>query len=416
MSDPGTGRVFDALSGEEASAGDGGEPAVLFVGGCVRDALLGRAAGADIDLATVHPPEEARRLLEAAGVKVVPTGIDHGTVTAISGDLHFEVTTLRVDVETFGRHARVAYTADWAGDAHRRDFTMNALYADRSGAVFDPVGGLEDLRAHRVRFVGDPHARIREDVLRLLRFFRFHAHFGEGAPDPDGLAACAELASLAPSLSGERVAQETLKLLAAPDPARTLAVMRDHAILSHLLPQVSDLARLAALVTLEGVADRADPVRRLAATLAGRDAAVALGERLRLSNADRRRLESLADPARAVPTPDKTRDDQRRALHAIGAGGWRDAVLMAWAGEVAGAGAGDRRRTEAWRALLALDESDPVPAFPLKGADVLALGVAKGPEVGRLLSAVEAWWAEGGFAADREACLARLREVAGRDG
>src|SRR5713226_4802519 len=191
-----------------AALGAGGA-VVRFVGGCVRDALLGRAIG-DIDIATPDLPETVLTLLEAASIKAVPTGIAHGTITAVVPPRHFEITSLRRDVETFGRHARVAFTDDWAADAARRDFTMNALFLDAEGQVFDPVGGLEDLRAGRVRFVGDAEARIREDVLRLLRFYRFHAHYGRGEADEAARAACRALAHLLPGLSGDRIAAELL--------------------------------------------------------------------------------------------------------------------------------------------------------------------------------------------------------------
>src|SRR6202043_3407136 len=209
MGEAATRAVLRALGAEGGAA--------RFVGGCVRDALLGRAIG-DIDIATPLAPEEVMRRLEAAAIKAVPTGIAHGTVTAVVPPRHFEITTLRRDVETFGRHARVAFTDDLAADAARRDFTMNALFLDADGNLFDPMGGLPDLRAGRVRFVGNAETRIREDVLRLLRFYRFHAHYGSGEADTAARAACRDLAHLLPTLSGERVAAETLKLLAAPDP------------------------------------------------------------------------------------------------------------------------------------------------------------------------------------------------------
>jgi poly(A) polymerase len=236
---------------------------VRFVGGCVRDTLLARPIG-DIDIATPDPPDTVLTLLEAAAIKAVPTGIAHGTITAVVPPRHFEITTLRRDVETFGRHARVAFTDDWAADAARRDFTMNALFLDAAGRVFDPVGGLADLRAGRVRFVGDAAARIREDVLRLLRFYRFHAHYGRGAPDAAARRACRELSALLPGLSGERVATELFKLLAAPDPVPTIDLMAEDGVLAVLLPEARRRDRLAGLVVLE---DAADPLRRLAALL-----------------------------------------------------------------------------------------------------------------------------------------------------
>src|SRR6185437_3989474 len=218
VDDAGTRAVLAALGAEGGTA--------RFVGGCVRDTLLGRPIG-DIDIATPLTPDRVLARLKAAGIKAVPTGLVHGTVTAVTPQRHLEITTLRRDVETDGRHARIAFTADWAADAARRDFTMNALYLDADGNLFDPMGGLADLRAGRVRFVGDAATRIREDVLRLLRFYRFHAQLGRGTADPTARAACHALAALLPSLSGERIAAETLKLLAAADPIPTLALMAE---------------------------------------------------------------------------------------------------------------------------------------------------------------------------------------------
>ncbi|HEV8026505.1 MAG TPA: CCA tRNA nucleotidyltransferase [Stellaceae bacterium] len=384
MTEPATHAVLAALSDAGGAA--------RFVGGAVRDALLGRPVG-DIDIATPLSPEEVTLRLERAGVTVVPTGIAHGTVTAVVPPRHFEITTLRQDVETFGRQARVAFIADWTGDAGRRDFTMNALFLDIDGRVFDPVGGLEDLHAGRVRFVGDPATRIREDVLRLLRFYRFYAHYGRGEADGAARAACTALAPLLPGLSGERVAAETLKLLAAPDPLPTLAMMAEDGVLAVLLPEAQRRDRLATLVPLEPTPD---PLRRLGALVAGDVAQLA--ERLRLSNEQRDRLTALAQP----PWPiDLAGDDavQRRAVYHLGVERYRDLVLLR---------AAETGEIERVAALLALAESACPPPFPLKGRDVTALGVPPGPEVGRLLAAVEAWWEEGDFRADRAACLAEV--------
>jgi poly(A) polymerase len=384
MTEPATHAVLAALSDAGGAA--------RFVGGAVRDALLGRPVG-DIDIATPLSPEEVTLRLERAGVTVVPTGIAHGTVTAVVPPRHFEITTLRQDVETFGRQARVAFIADWTGDAGRRDFTMNALFLDIDGRVFDPVGGLEDLHAGRVRFVGDPATRIREDVLRLLRFYRFYAHYGRGEADGAARAACTALAPLLPGLSGERVAAETLKLLAAPDPLPTLAMMAEDGVLAVLLPEAQRRDRLATLVPLEPTPD---PLRRLGALVAGDVAQLA--ERLRLSNEQRDRLTAMAQP----PWPiDLAGDDavQRRAVYHLGVERYRDLVLLR---------AAETGEIERVAALLALAESACPPPFPLKGRDVTALGVPPGPEVGRLLAAVEAWWEEGDFRADRAACLAEV--------
>jgi poly(A) polymerase len=384
-----------------AALGAGGAT-VRFVGGCVRDALLGRNRS-DIDIATPDPPELVLRLLAAASIKAVPTGIEHGTVTAVVAPRHFEITTLRRDVENFGRHARVAFTDDWAADAARRDFTMNALFLDGEGQVFDPVGGLDDLRAGRVRFVGDAEERIREDVLRLLRFYRFHAHYGRGEADAAARDACRKLAKLLPGLSGERVAAELLKLLAAPDPLPTIEMMAADGVLAVLLPEAGRRDRLAGLVRLE---PSPDPLRRLAALIAP-DETVALGvaARLRLSNAERDRLALLAAPPVAIDLTDDERV-QRRALHRVGLAAYGDLVLLR---------AAETGAAEAAKALL---ETAPrrIPAeFPLRGRDVTALGVPAGPAVGKALAAVNAWWEAGDFRPDRKACLAHLAEIL-RDG
>jgi poly(A) polymerase len=377
----------------------GAEGAVVrFVGGCVRDALLARRND-DIDIATPDPPEAVLRLLEAAAIKAVPTGIAHGTVTAVVAPRHFEITTLRRDVETFGRHARVAFTDDWAADAARRDFTMNALFLAATGEVFDPVGGLADLKAGRVRFVGDAEARIREDVLRLLRFYRFHAHYGRGAAEEGARGACRKLAGLLPGLSGERVAAELRKLLAAPDPLPTIDMMAADGVLAVVLPEAGGRDRLAGLARLETAAD---PLRRLAALIAGDgEAALRVARRLRLSNAERDRLALLAAPPLEIDLAGDERV-QRRALHRLGLRAYGDLVLL----RAAESGAG-----EAARALLAAAPRRVPGAFPLRGRDVAGLGVPAGPAVGALLAAVAAWWEAGDFRADRKACLARLAEL-----
>jgi poly(A) polymerase len=372
---------------------------VRFVGGCVRDTLLARPIG-DIDIATPDPPDTVLTLLDVAAIKAVPTGIAHGTITAVVPPRHFEITTLRRDVENFGRHARVAFTDDWAADAARRDFTMNALFLDAAGRIFDPVGGLADLRAGRVRFVGDAEARIREDVLRLLRFYRFHAHYGRGAPDAAARRACRALAALLPGLSGERAAAELLKLLAAPDPMPTIDLMAEDGVLAVLLPEAQRRDRLAGLVALE---DAADPLRRLAALLvADPDALQGVAARLRLSGAARERLLRLAAPASAVDLAGDERA-QRRALHRLGLETYRDLVLLR-AGET-GAAAAARRLIEAAPRRLP-------PRFPLRGSDVTRLGVPPGPVIGELLAAVETWWEARDFAADRKTCLAHLAALA----
>lgn len=375
-----------------------------FVGGCVRDALLGQPI-ADIDVATPALPASVLAALAAAGIKAVPTGLAHGTVTAVLPPRHFEITTLRRDVETYGRRARVAFDADWQDDAARRDFTINALYLDPDGTVHDPVGGLADLWAHRVRFVGDAAARIAEDVLRVLRYYRFEARFGGGSGDPAARKACRAAVTLLARLSAERVAGELLRLLGLPAPVPALRMMAEDGILAAVLPEATRIDRLQRLI---GIAPAPpDALRRLAAIVAtDADGMAAMAARLRLSNAQGDRLAGLAPPWPADLVPPAAGDTrrQRRALARLGPERYRDLALLAAAdGAIA---------RPALDAMLALAESWRPPAFPLTGRDVTALGIAPGPQVGRLLAALRRWWEDGDFTADRAACLAHLRELA----
>ncbi|HEV2335468.1 MAG TPA: CCA tRNA nucleotidyltransferase [Stellaceae bacterium] len=377
--------------------------AARFVGGCVRDALLAPGSDraiADIDLATPSRPEEIVAALAKAGIRTVPTGLAHGTVTAMVPPRHFEITTLRRDVETFGRRARVAFDADWAEDAARRDFTMNAIYLDPDGTLYDPVGGLADLAARRVRFVGEPARRIAEDVLRVLRYYRFTARFGGGDRDPAARAACRAAVPLLPKLSGERVAQELIGLLAVADPLPALRMMAADAVLAAILPEANRLDRLARLIALEPVAD---PLRRLAALVAVDGVGAAgLAKRLRLPRAGRDRLVRLA-PLWPVD-PSATPGAQRRALYRLGAERYRDLALL-----VAADGGMSETRL---KKLLALAAGWKPPVFPLAGRDVTALGIPPGPRVGQLLAELRAWWEDGDFATGRAECLKRLKELA----
>ena len=375
-----------------------------FVGGCVRDALLGRPI-ADVDLATPARPEEVVAALQKARIKVVPTGIEHGTVTAVfnapAPPRHFEITTLRRDVETYGRRARVAFDADWAEDAARRDFTINAIYLDPDGTIHDPVGGVADLDAHRVRFVGEPARRIAEDVLRVLRYYRFEARFGTGKGDEAARAACHDTTPLLAGLSAERVAQELLRLLTVPDPAPALRMMAEDGVLAAILPEATRLDRLEGLLAFEP--HPPDPLRRLAALIAvDAKGAIALADRLRLSNAERDRLAGLAPPWPLDPSGDL--HAQRLALYRLGAERYRDIALL-----LAADGAINQARLAE---LLGLAAAWQPPHFPVKGRDVTALGIPPGKRVGELLAAVREWWEAGDFTADREACLKRLKEIA----
>ncbi len=382
-----------------------------FVGGAVRDALLGRpilgsTPKVDIDIATPAPPERVIELLQKSGIKVVPTGLAHGTVTAVAPPRHFEITTLRRDVETYGRRARVAFDADWAADAARRDFTINAIFLAADGTIHDPVGGLADLEAGRVRFVGDPATRIAEDVLRILRYYRFEARFGAAAGDPPARAACRAAAHLLPTLSAERVAQELIKLLDAPDPSAALGMMQEDGVLAVVLPEALHLDRLSRLSAIE---PEPDPLRRLAALIeVDQQGTAALADRLRLSNAWRDRLAGLIPPWPAELDPAVARAGdraaQRRALYRIGAERCRDLALL-----LAADGQADPKPLAV---LLGLAREWQRPVLPLSGRDVTALGIPPGPRVGALLDAIERWWEAGDFAADRARCLARLNELA----
>lgn len=400
-----TRRTIEALTAKGAE--------VRFVGGCVRDAILGRAVK-DIDIATHDSPEIVMALLAAAGIEAIPTGVAHGTVTAVIGKNHFEITTLREDVESFGRHAKVAFTDDWAADAARRDLTINALFCAPDGTLYDPFGGLEDLRIGRIRFVGDPRTRIREDVLRLLRFFRFYAHYGKPPMDEDARAACRDLAPLLPTLSGERVAAETFKLLAAPEPASIVALMIEDGIVKHFLPEADGVEALRALVTLEGLGAGADALRRLAALIdpaQGAEGGGAVADRLRLSNLERVRLVAFVAPPATIDI-EMTAHERRRLLYHLGAERFRDLTLLAWARQIAGHGPSSRAAVEAWREHIAAAESWQPVTLPVKGRDALAFGVPHGPEVGRLMAALEAWWIKEDFKPDRAACLKKLEALA----
>ena len=380
------------------------------VGGSVRDALIGRPVR-EVDIATTLTPHDASRACLQAGLKAVPTGIEHGTVTVICDGMPFEVTTLRRDVRTDGRRAVVAFTADWAEDASRRDFTMNALYAALDGTVFDPVGGYRDLAARRVRFIGDARARIREDYLRILRLFRFHAEFGRGDPDAAGLAAAAELASGLAGLSRERVRQELMRLLDAPGAAPAVAAMERSGIFAALGLASPHVERFAALKATGRMRAGEDAVLALAALLLaprhGRDAE-ALAARLRLARDETRRLAALEGWEGVSPALGGK--ERAELCYRAGGGAARDRALLAWA--ACGAPADDA----GWGALVDFTETWTSPEFPLKGRDLLRLGIARGPALGRALAALESHWIESGFAPDRQALLARARDMKGESG
>ena len=401
MRAPETRAVIAAL---EAAGGPG---CARFVGGCVRNALTGHPV-ADIDIATSLTPDAVVAALKAARLKAVPTGIEHGTVTAVSGGKPFEVTTLRRDVETDGRHAVVAFTDDWAEDAMRRDFRLNAIYADAEGRLYDPTGqGVADAKAGRIVFVGDPETRIREDGLRILRFFRFLAWYGRGEPDAASLAACAALRELILPLSAERVSKELLKLLGADDPRPAMRLMAQTGVLPAALPMLEGTKRFERLVEIEtDQAFEADALLRLAALLPRDPIHVMFAaEKLRLSNAERQRLISTLGTTPRLVSWISPRE-MRRAVYKVGVEAFCDRVMLAWAqSEHPAAGT-------QFRALLPMARTWPVPSFPLSGDEVMAAGVPKGPLVGEVMREVEDWWIDHDFPNDKLSLIEQLKAVA----
>lgn len=384
-------KVLDALA---AAGGEG-----RFVGGCVRDAIIGRPIR-DIDIATNLPPEKVIDALAAAGLRSVPTGLKHGTVTAIADHVGYEVTTLRHDLETDGRHATVAFTDDWRADAARRDLTMNALFCDGAGQVHDYFGGLADIAAGQVRFVGDPAQRMDEDCLRILRFFRFHADYAAGDFDTAAIAAAIQRRQELKRLSGERLRQETLKLLVARNGVAVWAEMLNLGIAEAYLPQATSLDRLQKVAKLEqDLGEGPDAVRRLAA-LAITGSGPVIGETLKLANAERARLDLMS----AARPPFNATDAHliRRQIYDLGNAAALDLLLLDWG--QSGSEADGHRAFDIIRHWQR-------PAFPLAGRDLLKLGLDAGPDLGAKLAELEAWWIAGDFTATRDACLEKARAL-----
>jgi poly(A) polymerase len=391
-----TSRVLNLLNG-------GGEEARV-VGGAVRNALLGIPVN-DIDIATTALPEEVVKRAKAAGIKSVPTGIEHGTVTLVVDGQPFEITTLREDTETFGRKAKVSFGRDWVGDAHRRDFTINALSAGLDAVVHDYVGGLEDLAVRRVRFIGEPDQRIEEDYLRILRFFRFHAAFGTGEVDRDGYFACIKARSGLASLSAERMRMEMLKLLVADGAVHATMAMADGGLLQMVIGGVSYGGTFAAMVVAEkALGLQADPMRRLAAlAVALPEDARRLTTRLRLSNNEAKALDSMGHRWWRLAGMDEAR--ARRRLYRLGEERYRDRLLLAWAR------AGSGSDPAPWIELARLPQRFTPPKFPLRASDFIARGVAEGPSLGHVLTLAEDAWLAADFPLER-AALAALADQA----
>ena len=386
-------RVLELLNGN-------GEEARV-VGGAVRNALLDIPIG-DIDIATTALPEEVIRRAKAAGIKSVPTGIEHGTVTLVIDARPFEVTTLREDTETFGRKAKVAFGRDWVGDAHRRDFTINALSVGADGVVHDYVGGLDDIAARRVRFIGEAEMRIAEDYLRVLRFFRIHAAFGVGEVDRVGYLACLSARAGLATLSAERVRMELLKLLVADGAVGAVVAMADGGLLLSTLGGVAYTGPFAAMIAAERLLGlKPDPMRRLAAlAVAVTEDARRLSARLRLTNAETKALDSMGHRWWRLAGMDEAR--ARRRLYRLGEDRYRDRLLLAWAR------AGRDADPAPWRELALLPQRWSAPKFPLKAADFIARGIAEGPALGHVLTLAEDAWLAADFPLDD----ARLSAIA----
>jgi poly(A) polymerase len=393
MRAPETQSVMNALGGD-----------ARFVGGAVRNALL-RQSVSDVDIATPLTPDEVIKRLQAAKLGAVPTGIEHGTVTAIANGKSFEVTTLRRDVATDGRRATVAFTTDWKEDAARRDFTMNALYASADGEIFDYFGGIADLEAGRVRFVGDATIRIREDYLRILRLFRFHAWYGRGEIDKDALhAAAAEKAGIG-QLSGERISKEMLRLLEAENPVPVLRLMASSGILGEILPGNLLIPRLERLAQIDANNFfTPDPILRLASLLPDATSANAVADRFKLSNADRTRLEDVLGGKDRIVSYLSIKE-VRKLLYRLGPKAFKDRATLRWAEDPKDSNAVQ------WRALLAVADAWDRPEFPLTGREVMNAGVPEGPLVGRILAEVEDWWIDSDFTDDEFSLAERLKAV-----
>jgi len=406
LSDPATVAVMDALCAGGAD--------VRYVGGCVRDAIAKRPI-ADIDIGTPEAPDTVMARLRTADIKVVPTGIEHGTVTAVVDDHAFEVTTLRCDIETDGRRAVIAYTEDWIVDSSRRDFTINALSANRDGDVYDYHDGISDLAHGRIRFVGRAEERVEEDYLRILRYFRFFAHFGRQPYDDAAFSACRKHAEKLTGISAERIRHELLRTLSATEPADAFIMMRDAHVLDVVLPEATEIGTLRAAawlasrgVIIEGL--KPDRLRRLGALLATDCDGAGVAKRLRLSNKETTRLTRMKKFAPLFMVADSMKNIQTR-IKKLGNETVGDALILAWATRLADAAKLPADETAARRSALETAFSWQAPELPISGEDVKALGIAHGPEIGTMLRTLEDWWADGGFDADRDACLAELKNM-----
>jgi poly(A) polymerase len=403
LHDPALQTVMAALGGSE-------EGLTRIVGGAVRNALFDRPVK-DIDLATRLPPEQVLARAGRAGLKAVPTGIEHGTVTLVAKGRPFEVTTLRLDLETYGRHALVAFTEDWKEDARRRDFTINALYADARGRLFDPLGGYRDIATRRVRFIGDADARLAEDYLRILRFFRLHAEYGEGELDAEGLAACVRARHGLAQLSAERLGQETRRLMAADDPLGAVTAMVETGISLDLFAGVAYLGPFGHLIRIEAALklDIAAMLRLAVLGCAVAEDADRLGARLRLSRAEHQRLLAASEDWWRM-TPALSDADRKHLLYRAGGQTFADRVLASWARR------GGPADDPGWKALYRLPERWQAPKLPWRGADLKRRGVKSGPHVGAILRAAEDRWIARGFPAAKDVLDDLIEEAIAAEG
>jgi len=406
MTDPATKAVIKALESDGQ--------AMRFVGGCVRDALARRPVK-DIDMATPERPENVIKLLENANIKAIPTGLEHGTITAEIDGQRFEITTLRRDVKTDGRHAEVVFDTSWQADAVRRDFTINALSATKDGAVYDPFNGLDDLAHGRVRFIGSPDQRIQEDALRILRFFRFYALFGRPPANASALAGCRRFAGNLNNLSADRIWGEFKKILLNDNVANTIVLMTGVRVMDVMIPHLADVGVLRALSWLESRALNvgglnADPLRRLAALVDGSKTSLnGLTKQFNLSNDERDYIAALL----ATDDPEFLQmnvTDYQRRIRRDGRQVFLGHVLISWAGQLAATPklpVGDNKK---WISIVELALSWALPVFPLTGNDVMALGMVQGPDIGNLLRRVETWWENKNYKPQKRACLTELKK------
>jgi poly(A) polymerase len=385
-----TKKIIDAL----------GEDAIRFVGGAVRDELLGLKKGEfmDVDIACLYPPDKVTALLENNSIKVIPTGLKHGTVTAVIGDKTFEITTLRHDVETFGRHANVEFHDNWEEDAKRRDFTLNALYANTKGDVLDYIDGFKDLKVGKIRFIGDAKTRIEEDALRILRFFRFFAHYGKGKMDKNALTASVASKALLETLSVERILLEFLKLISARDPLPCLRVMEENGILDVILPEAEPVDNLKDLIPLEIALGEGSPIRRLSCLLPKKMVALkAVAERLKFSNDLRGHLRALQhlDPNIHIGIEPLM---IKHVLYHYGYVTFRDQLILK----------SKKTDLEAINRICDIARDMEIPKFPVRGGDLIALGYEANQKLGEAISHLEELWLESNFKFSKEDLLRSL--------